>query len=198
MKITDKKTNSPADELGVKPDAAKAAAPSSYKTALAWLALAALLGLLWLGLSRRSEAGLAIGDPAPDFVLTTFDGQTIDSRDLAGKVVVLNFWASWCVTCKDEAVELEMSSRAYADQGVVFLGVDYVDTEPEALGYLETYGITYPNGPDLRTRISQAYRIRGVPETFIIDAAGKLAYFKAGPFASLEEINRAVEIALQR
>jgi len=76
---------------------------------------------------------------------------------------------------------------------VVFLGVDYVDTEPEAKAYLEQFEITYPNGPDKRTVISQAFRIRGVPETYVIDREGKIAHRQIGPFRSLEEILAAIE-----
>ena len=86
---------------------------------------------------------------------------------------------------------------AYRERGdVVFLGVDYVDTEPEARAYLEKFAISYPNGPDLRTTISQLFRIRGVPETYIIDREGRLAYQKIGPFTSLAEIQAAVESVL--
>ena len=98
----------------------------SWGKILVWVAVAALLGLLWIGLAREAQGGLVVGSQTPDFDLTTFDGTVISSQDLQGKVIVLNFWASWCVTCKDEAVELEMASRYYADQDVVFLGVDYV------------------------------------------------------------------------
>ena len=76
---------------------------------------------------------------------------------------------------------------------VIFLGVDYVDTEPQALSYLEKFQITYPNGPDLRTRISQAFRIRGVPETYFIDSEGKLAFKQIGPFSSLAEIKSVID-----
>jgi len=76
---------------------------------------------------------------------------------------------------------------------VVFLGVNYVDTEPEARAYLGRFGITYPNGPDLGTRISQAFRIRGVPETYILGEDGRLAHVKIGPYTSLDEIVRAIE-----
>jgi cytochrome c biogenesis protein CcmG/thiol:disulfide interchange protein DsbE len=84
----------------------------------------------------------------------------------------------------------------YKDQGVVFLGVDYVDTETEARQYLEKFGITYPNGPDLGTRISQAFRIRGVPETYIAGPDGKLVAVKIGPYQSLSEITQQIELAL--
>ncbi len=87
----------------------------------------------------------------------------------------------------------------YQDSGeVVFLGVDYVDTEPEAQAYLEKFDITYPNGPDLGTRISQAFRIRGVPETYIIDKEGVLADAKIGPFQSLDDIIAAIDPLLDQ
>ena len=76
---------------------------------------------------------------------------------------------------------------------MVFLGVDYVDTEPEALGYLSKFNITYPNGPDLGTRISQSFRIRGVPETYFVDREGKLAHAQIGPFSSLTQIKGIIE-----
>ncbi len=72
-------------------------------------------------------------------------------------------------------------------------GVDYVDTEPEALAYLEEFQVTYPNGPDLRTKISQAFRITGVPETYIIDQDGVIVYVRIGPFRSLEEIKSFID-----
>jgi cytochrome c biogenesis protein CcmG/thiol:disulfide interchange protein DsbE len=81
---------------------------------------------------------------------------------------------------------------------VLFLGVDYVDTEPEALAYMEEFNITYPNGPDLRTKISQAYRIRGVPETFIIDQNGVISHVQIGPFQSLAEIKSYIDPLLDQ
>jgi cytochrome c biogenesis protein CcmG/thiol:disulfide interchange protein DsbE len=109
---------------------------------------------------------------------------------------VVNFWASWCKPCEGEAADLETAYQMYRDQGVVFLGVDYVDTEPEARGYLEQFEISYPNGPDLGTRISQAFRIRGVPETYVIGPDGRLAAVKIGPYNSLDEIVAHIETAL--
>lgn len=161
---------------------------------LAWTGLLVLLGILAMGLMRTQEGPVGIGRKAPDFVLTTFEGEQIDSRDLEGKVIVLNFWASWCKPCEQEAPDLEAAWRDYQGRGdVVFLGVDYVDTEPEARAYLEKFDITYPNGPDLGTRISQAYRIIGVPETFIIDKNGEIASFQKGPFRDLAQIKSLIE-----
>jgi cytochrome c biogenesis protein CcmG/thiol:disulfide interchange protein DsbE len=164
-------------------------------TLLAWAGVLALLGLLGFGLLRSQQGPVGVGQKAPDFTLTTFDGQQIALADLQGKVVVLNFWASWCKPCEQEAVELERAHRMLKDQGVVFLGVDYADTEREALAYLERFGITYPNGPDLGTRISQAFRTRGVPETYVIGPDGRLKAVKIGPYLGLDEILTHVELA---
>ena len=162
----------------------------------AWVSVIGLLVLLGLGLLRAHRGPVEVGDRAPDFVLTTFSGQRIDSQDLEGQVVVLNFWASWCSTCKDEALELEQAYQMYRERGVVFLGIDYADSEPEALAYLERFGITYPNGQDMRTRISQAFRVRLVLETYIVGPDGILTYTKRGPFLSLEEIVQAIDETL--
>lgn len=164
----------------------------------AWIAILALLALLAFGLLRNQEGPVTVGETAPNFILTTFEGEQINLEQLKGKVVVLNFWASWCKPCEEEAAELETAWRIYQPGNeVVFLGVDYVDTETEAKGYLEKFDITYPNGPDLRTQISQAFRIRGVPETYIIGKDGKLAAFKISPFLSLAEIQGMIDPLLE-
>jgi len=80
---------------------------------------------------------------------------------------------------------------------VVFLGADYVDTEPEARVYLKKFGITYPNGPDLATHISQYFRIKGVPETYFIDQDGVLKYVQVGPFSSIDQIRAQIDPLLK-
>jgi cytochrome c biogenesis protein CcmG/thiol:disulfide interchange protein DsbE len=162
----------------------------------AWVLVLGLLAVLGVGLIRTNEGPITVGSEVPDITLTTFEGDQIALSDLEGQVVVLNFWASWCKPCEQEANELEKAHQLYQDQGVVFLGVDYVDTEPEALAYLEKFNISYPNGPDLGTRISQAFRIRGVPETYLIGRDGRLAAVKIGPYTSFEELQLQVESVL--
>jgi len=169
--------------------------PRRWGVVLVWGLLLGLLAILGLGLVRTQQGPVGVGATVPDFSLTTFDGETVDIRDLRGQVVVINFWASWCKPCEQEAAELEQAYQQYKDRGVVFLGVDYVDTDREAKAYLEKFGITYPNGPDLGTRISQAFRIRGVPETYIVGPDGRLAVIKIGPYQSLDEIVRQIETA---
>jgi cytochrome c biogenesis protein CcmG/thiol:disulfide interchange protein DsbE len=147
--------------------------------------LIAFLALIGWGLVRAQRGQVQSGQ-APDFTLTTFDNRQIMLKDLRGKVVVLNFWASWCPPCRLEAPYLEQTWRKYKDKGVVFIGVDYVDTEQNALAYIKEFDITYFNGPDLGTRISQAYGIKGVPETYYIGKNGALHGVKIGPLESPE------------
>ncbi len=143
----------------------------------------ALLGLLAWGL-RKAQAGQVDSGVAPDFTLAGFDGRTVTLSQLRGKVVIINFWASWCPPCREEAAYLEQTWRKYKGQGVVLIGVDYVDTEKEALAYIKEFGITYINGPDLGTKISQAYNIKGVPETYYVSKSGVLEGMYVGPLQS--------------
>jgi cytochrome c biogenesis protein CcmG/thiol:disulfide interchange protein DsbE len=155
----------------------------SLRTHWHWLAVGLLIALLALmGWGLQAQAGGPVeSGSAPDFSLTTFEGETITLSELRGQVVIINFWASWCPPCREEAAYLEATWRKYKDQGVVFLGVDYVDAEPNALAYIEEFDITYPNGPDIAQKISKAYSIKGVPETFYVDKTGQLRGVHIGP-----------------
>ncbi len=149
-------------------------------TFLSYAMVLGVLGLLGWGLikvnSGQRESGMA-----PDFTLTSFDGDTVTLSELRGQVVIINFWASWCPPCREEAPYLESTWRKYKDKGVFFIGIDYVDTEKEALAYIDEFDITYFNGPDVGTRISQAYRMDGVPETYYVAKNGELRGIKIGP-----------------
>jgi cytochrome c biogenesis protein CcmG/thiol:disulfide interchange protein DsbE len=158
------------------------------------LLLLGLLGFLFMGLQRSQQGPIRVGQEIPSIALTTFDGLSIDTKSEIGKVILINFWASWCKPCESESDSLQEAWEYYAPGGeVLFLGVDYVDTEPEAKASLAKYGITFPNGPDMGTKISQMFRIRGVPETYVIDKNGKLAYIQIGPFNSTAEIKSIID-----
>ncbi len=170
-----------------------------------WLGLLGLLVLVALGLTKAKSPVLRIGSTVPDFSLSFYrdyeyeTSTEISLSDLRGKVVVLNFWASWCKPCESEAADIENAWRYFQPSGkVLFIGIDYVDTEPEARSYLARFDISYPNAPDLATKISQTFnRNLGVPETYVIDQEGVLQYIKIGPFISVDEIIRAVEPLLE-
>jgi len=157
--------------------------------------MAALLVLALLAYGIMAQArGPRNRGQAPDFTLPLYQGGELSLADLRGQVVVLNFWASWCPPCRDEAPILEAGWQRYRDKGVIFVGVDYMDTEPAARDFIEEFGITCPNGPDLGGRIARAYRIRGVPETFFITPQGEIAEVVIGPLtedrlsATLEQL----------
>jgi cytochrome c biogenesis protein CcmG/thiol:disulfide interchange protein DsbE len=147
---------------------------------LSYAMVLGVLGLLGWGLIKVNS-GQRDSGMAPDFTLTSFDGETVTLSELRGQVVIINFWASWCPPCREEAPYLEATWRKYKDKGVIFIGVDYVDTEKEALAYIDEFDITYFNGPDVGTRIAQDYRMAGVPETYYVAKNGELRGAKIGP-----------------
>jgi cytochrome c biogenesis protein CcmG/thiol:disulfide interchange protein DsbE len=140
--------------------------------------------IIWAVNLQHVESTDLQGQPATDFTLTLFDQfekDEITLSDMHGQIVVINFWASWCVECYKEAALLQQAWLDYQDKDVVFLGVNHLDTEKPALEYMAKYGITYPSGPDLGDKISQSYAITGVPETFFIDKNGNIVHVQIGP-----------------
>lgn len=173
------------------------------RTARHWLVtlliyglVAGLLLLLGWGLIRVNSGQVDSG-MAPDFTLTSFDGEMITLSELRGQVVIINFWASWCPPCREEAAYLEATWRKYKDQGVVFIGVDYADTESKALAYIDEFDITYFNGPDIGTRISQAYRMDGVPETYFVAKNGELRGVHVGPLKAPQLDEKIEELLVE-
>ena len=149
---------------------------------LVFVLIIGLILLFAFGLRARGETQVSSG-PAPEFTITSFEGQTIKLSELRGKVVVINIWASWCPPCRDEAPFLQKTWQQYKDRGVVFIGVDYVDSETAAKAYLKEFGITYFNGPDIGSEIYQRFRAKGVPETYFVGKDGNLAGNTLGPIA---------------
>ena len=104
-----------------------------------------------------------------------WEGKTeISLAAVKGRPFIINFWASWCIPCRDEAPILKKLSQEYAPKGVVFLGIAYQDRQEDSLAFLQRYGIKYANGPDITGEISIDYGTTGIPETWFINSEGKV------------------------
>lgn len=136
--------------------------------------------LLIMGCNDNTTAPPTAMEAAPDFNLTLFEGGEFQLSANKGKVVVINFFASWCVSCGEETPVIEKASHKYAPQTVVFLAIAVDDTEKKAKAFMKKMGLTIPAGLDKTGKIKDAYGLYGMPTTFFIDKNGKISYFHAG------------------
>jgi cytochrome c biogenesis protein CcmG/thiol:disulfide interchange protein DsbE len=140
-------------------------------------------------LNPRDVPSPLVGRPAPLFSLAGFDDTPVALERLRGKVVVLNFWASWCYpACYEEAPVLERGWRAYRDRETVVVGIDIQDTVEAARKFIRDFGLSFPNARDATGRVSVDYGVYGVPETFFIDRRGRIRHKHVG--AVTEEVFR--------
>jgi cytochrome c biogenesis protein CcmG, thiol:disulfide interchange protein DsbE len=155
----------------------------SSKSFAVVIAVLAVIGLLGFGLLSKGEASLAVGDRAPDKELSRLGAPgTGEIADYRGEWVLVNFWASWCAPCKDEAPTLEDFQTAHAASGFTVLGINLDDATNDAEAFVRRYELTYPqlrdgDGSDRR----DAYGMTGFPESFLIDPQGHIALIRRGP-----------------
>ncbi len=135
-----------------------------------------LIGIL---LSASLHAGDMSG-PAPDFTLTTLDGQKVRLADLKGQVVMLNFWASWCGPCRQEMPLLNDIYASYKKAGFVLLGVNLDEAAAAAKGFLAKTPVTFPVLHDAEGKVADLYKNQAMPSSFFIDRKGNLAYLHQG------------------
>jgi len=157
-----------------------------------------LLAVLAFGFTRdpREIPSPLIGRPAPSFSVRLTDGREVTLAALRGKVVFLNFWASWCPPCRAEARSLEASWQRHRGGDVAFLGINMQDREEAAREFLREFGVTYANGIDGGNRIAIDYGVWGIPETFFLDRNGRITYKHIGALGA-ETIHAKLEEALQ-
>lgn len=161
-----------------------------------------MLALFGWGLANNSTIRPQVGEQVPDLEMIYFEGYDpadapkTDHGDThlsqyRGKVVVLNFWASWCLPCRAETPELEAFYKQWQGD-VEVIGIAYTDIDSNSLDFLREFGVTYANAPDIGGRLSETYKINGVPETFVIGRDGKLVAFFSGPVSG-EQLTAVVE-----
>jgi cytochrome c biogenesis protein CcmG/thiol:disulfide interchange protein DsbE len=164
--------------------------------------VAALLALLaWKVTQGESAVTASLADggmpAAPAFTLERLDGEgDLSLESLRGKPVVLNFWASWCGPCKDEAPLLQEASERWGDK-VAFVGIDVKDFRGDARAFLERFGVTYPNVYDGKGSTIGRYGVTGYPETYFIDAEGRVRYRIAGPVEDAQDVDDGIRRALE-
>ncbi|MGH2398765.1 MAG: TlpA family protein disulfide reductase [bacterium] len=148
---------------------------------VALIFVAALGTVAYLG-GRTSPPPALTTRPAPDFRLSGFDGKEHALSDFKGRVVVLNFWASWCTPCKQEMPNLERAWKEFGHRGVVVLGIDVQDDMEEAAAFLIAFRITYPNVFDPGQERLLAYRVTGIPTTIFVDRDQRIQSRFAGGY----------------
>ena len=174
-------------------------APKRSGLGLGSLALlaAVLVVALALGtqLSRRN-AGRPTSGAAPDFTLALFDGTAFRLSDYRGQVVLINFWASWCPPCRDEAPDLQALYQDYRADGFTILGINMLESSRQkALDFMAEFGISYSNGEDIGERVTNLYRVEAPPESFLIDRSGNVRRFFIGNIR-YDDVSGSIETLL--
>ncbi len=141
------------------------------------LAIVGLVGLMAWALSNKTPVTALSGatrlqQPAPAFKLALLGGGELELSTTSTRPMVINFWASWCAPCRQEAIDLERAWRSFQDDGVVFVGVGIQDSEKAAREHVREFGLTYPNGRDIDGKITVDYGVIGIPVTFFVNTEG--------------------------
>ena len=166
--------------------------------------VALVLGVAWINLSRLAAAEInqdlarsapMVGFLAPDFTLTTTDGERIQLSALRGQPVVLNFWATWCPPCRAEMPALEALWRSNNSAGLLVLGVDQGESAATVERFArDTVGTTFPLLLDTRREVGAEYGVRALPTTVFIDAEGRIHDIKVGGPLNLASLSGAVDL----
>jgi cytochrome c biogenesis protein CcmG/thiol:disulfide interchange protein DsbE len=156
--------------------------PVSARALLAFLAVVAVVGLLAFGLLSKGSTGVDLGEEEPAGALPNLEGKGSGSlADYRGHWVLVNFWASWCGPCREEAPVLESFQRRHGGGRFTVLGIDTRDLSGDGRRFVRQYGLTYPQLRDGNGQRAHDFGTTGVPENFLIDPRGKLRLLRRGP-----------------
>ena len=144
------------------------------------LAIAGLLLFKGNATEPSSQSSSLIKEAAPNFTVALLDGKNFQLSDYKGKPVMINFFASWCLPCREEIPAIEKIVSTYKPKGVVFLGISTDDTEVKANDFIKKYGVSYSIGLDKSTAIQKSFGLYGIPTTYFIDKQGIVNYFHSG------------------
>jgi cytochrome c biogenesis protein CcmG, thiol:disulfide interchange protein DsbE len=154
----------------------------SVRSSIAVLGVLALVGLLVFGLVTKGGSRVGVGDPAPDTALPQLEDSGEGSlADYRGRWVLVNFWASWCEPCKQEAPALEEFQRRHRGTGFTVLGIDTRDLTDDGREFVREYELSYPQLRDGDGDFAHEYGTTGVPENFLVDPSGKVQWLLPGP-----------------
>jgi cytochrome c biogenesis protein CcmG/thiol:disulfide interchange protein DsbE len=164
----------------------------STRSLLAFLAVLGVIGLLGFGLLSKGSANVQVGDAAPSAELPELNGNgTASVADFRGRWVLVNFWASWCVPCRDESPVLESFYRHHRGPDFIVLGIDTQDLSDDGEAFVVRYALSYPQVRDGDGDQADDFGTTGVPESFLVDPKGKLVLIRRGP-VDREYLNRFV------
>jgi cytochrome c biogenesis protein CcmG/thiol:disulfide interchange protein DsbE len=156
--------------------------PVSVRAFLAFLAVLALVGLLAFGLLSKGSTGIEVGEQVPTGALPRLEGKGTGSlAEYRGRWVLVNFWASWCLPCREEAATLESFQQRYGGSRFAVLGIDTRDLSGDGQRFVREYGLTYPQLRDGDGQRAHDFGTTGVPENFLVDPRGKLRLHDPGP-----------------
>ncbi|MHB8776578.1 MAG: peroxiredoxin family protein [Anaerolineales bacterium] len=169
----------------------------------AWITWALILGMIWTVVSRVSpeqsqvQAGSVAkeGFIAPDFTLDLLDGGSVTLSDLRGKVVLVNFWTSWCPPCRLEMPAIEKTYRSYKDLGFVVIGLNLTaqDSEKDAANFIKEIGVSFPIALDRDNAVGNLYLVTALPTSYFIDRKGVIRSIIVGGPMSEAVIQSKVE-----
>ena len=166
------------------------------RSLIAVLAVLAVVALLVYGLASKGSSRIAVGEAAPDGPLPRLEAAGRESlADHRGQWVLVNFWASWCDPCKEEAPELEEFQQRHGGAGFTVLGIDTEDLSDDGRSFARKYELSYPQLHDGDGRYGDEYGTTGVPENFLVGPEGRVRWLTAGPISerSLGEVEALIK-----